>query len=382
MNKDFPHDLLITATCASGVECVLKKEIERLGYGEHPAENGAITFSGDMFSVAEANINLRTAERVYIKVAEFTAETFDQMFDGTKNTKWEDFIPKNAKIIVNGKCVKSKIFAISDSQKIIKKAIADRLCGVYKINYLPEDDSTYEVDFSLYKDKLTLLLNTSGTGLHKRGYRDLVGIAPIKETLASSLLLMSDFYYKRPFFDPFCGSGTFVIEGAMIALNIAPGINRKFAFNDWKNFDENAYTMALEKAKDNEKRDREINFCGSDVDPKAIKIAKHHALNAKIGEKVKFFTSDIKDFSPKTDVGTIVCNPPYGKRVYDKKEAEECYKNLGDRLKNYPGWSAFVITEANNFEKCFGRRADRNKKFYNSNIECRYYFYYGKNLSK
>lgn len=377
-NYDFPDKLLLTATCASGVESVLKKEIDRLGYGINPAENGAITFSADTLAVAKANVNLRTADRVYIKIGEFTATTFDEMFDGVKSLPLELYIPNDGKITVNGKCVKSKIYAISDSQKIIKKAIADRLCQKYKINRLPENGARYDVNFALYKDKLTLLLNTSGFGLHKRGYRDMVGIAPIKETLASALLLMSDFYYKRPFIDPFCGSGTFLTEGARIALNIAAGINRKFAFNDWKNFDASIYKTAFEEAKDVEYRDREIDFCGFDIDFKAIKIAKRHAERAGVADKVKFFVKDAGAFSPESSFGTVVTNPPYGERVIDRETAEQAVKNFGKATKKFPEWSIFAISSAKNFEKCFGRKADRNRKVYNSEKECKYYYYYGK----
>lgn len=379
-NYDFPDKLSLTATCASGVESVLKKEIERLGYGINPAENGTITFIADTTGVARANLNLRTADRVYIKIGEFTATTFDEMFDGVKSLPLERFIPKDGRVTVNGKCVKSKIYAISDSQKIIKKAIADRLCGKYKINRLSESGALYEIVFSLYKDKLSLLLNTSGAGLHKRGYRDLVGIAPIKETLASALLLMSDFYYKRPFCDPFCGSGTLVTEGARIALNIAAGIDRKFAFNEWKNFDTSAYKTAYECAKDNEKLDRVIDFCGSDVDPKAVKIAKRHAERAGLVGKVKFYVKDAGAFSPESSFGTIVTNPPYGERVIDRESAEEAVKNFGKATRKYPEWSVFAISSARNFEKCFGRKADRNRKTYNSEKECKYYYYYGKTV--
>lgn len=380
MIKNFPDKLDITTTCASGLESALKKEIERLGYGVNPAENGSITFSADAYAVAEANINLRTADRVYVKLAEFPAETFDDIFDGVKALPWENFIAKGGSVAVNGKCVKSKIYAIADCQRVIKKAVADRLCEKYGVLRLPDDGTLYEIAFSMFKDKLTLLLNTSGAGLHKRGYRDMVGIAPIRETLASALLLMSDVYYKRPFADPFCGSGTFVIEGAKIALDIAPGINRSFAFNEWENFDKRLYERAVEKARDNEKRDRAIDFSGSDIDPKAIKLAKRHAERAGIGDKIRFFVCDAGKWKPESDFGTIVTNPPYGVRVYDKDEAEECYKKLGKALKPYPEWSVFVITAAKFFEKSFGKRADRNRKVYNSDMECRYYYYYGKKI--
>ncbi|MBR5900480.1 MAG: class I SAM-dependent RNA methyltransferase [Clostridia bacterium] len=370
--------LNIIITCASGVERTVKTELERLGYPSAPAINGAIEFEGDSLAVARCNIFLRSADRVYIKLASFSAETFDQLFDGASEVRWQDYLPKNAKIIVNGKCVKSKLFAVSACQSIIKKAIVNSLTRTYKVARLSEMGTEYAVEFWVFKDKVTLMLNTSGVGLHKRGYRDLVGIAPIKETLASALLLMSDFYWERPFVDPFCGSGTLVIEGAKIALNIAPNLQRKFAFNDWKNFDKSLYDLAVTEARDKEKRDRKIDFCGSDIDEKAIKLAKRHAIRAEIADKISFIRRDVKDFVPSSPRGTIVTNPPYGERVYDIREAEECYKNLGKALKGYDGWSAFVITSAKSFPKYFGRKPDRERKLYNSNKECKFYYYYSK----
>ncbi|MBO7344784.1 MAG: class I SAM-dependent RNA methyltransferase [Clostridia bacterium] len=373
-----PDKLNISITCASGVEKVVKSELNRLGYESAPAINGRITFSGDMLSVARCNLFMRSADRVYIKVAEFPAETFDQLFDGVKGVRWEDYIPKDGKVTVNGKCVKSTLFAISACQSLVKKAIADRLCGVYHLNRLNETGAEYPLEFSVFKDTVSLYINTSGAGLHKRGYRDMVGIAPIKETLASSLLLLSDFYKDRPFADPFCGSGTIAIEGARIALDIAGGIGRRFAFNDWANFDQKIFDLAFTEAKDKERRDRKLEFFASDVDPKAIKLAKRHAERAGVADKIRFEVKDVKHFCSSLKNGTIVTNPPYGERVYDKKEAEECYKSFGNAYKNLDGWSAFVITSANNFERYFGKKCDRERKLYNSNKECKYYYYYGK----
>lgn len=377
LGKDSAKNL-ITVTCASGTEKVVKSQLERLGYPSAPAINGAITFEGDMLAVARCNVNLRSADRVYLKLKEFPAQTFDELFENIRSINWESVIPKNGRIIVNGKCVKSKLFAISACQSIVKKAIIEKMSLFYGTSHFSEKGATYEVEFSIYKDVVSVYLNTSGVGLHKRGYRDMVGIAPIKETLASSLLLMSDFYHERPFADPFCGSGTMVIEGAKIALNIAPGIERKFAFDEWDNFDSSLHKLAVEEAKDNEKRNREIDFRGFDIDPKAIKLAKHHAERAGIADKVRFEVRDVKDFVSESSKGTIVTNPPYGERVYDIQQAEECYKNFGLALKKLPYWSAFVITSAKSFPRYFGQKPDREKKIFNSNRECRYYYYYGK----
>ena len=230
------------------------------------------------------------------------------MFDGVKSTRWEDFIPPTAKIIVNGKCVKSKLFSISDCQKITKKAMADRLIAKYN-QTLYERGALYEVEFSIFKDRVSIYLNTSGAGLHKRGYRDLVGIAHIKETLASAMILLSDFYYKNPFMDPFCGSGTIAIESARIAMNIAGGKNRRFAFNDWDNFDKKYYDLALEEALDKETRNIKTEFFASDIDPKAVKLAKRHAERAGVLDKIHFSVCDVKNDKNSLSNGTIVPVP-------------------------------------------------------------------------
>lgn len=370
--KDFD----IAVTCASGVEKVLKSELKRLGFPDAPALNGGILIRGGMEDVVKLNVNLRTADRVYIRLATFPVQTFDELFDGVKSIRWKDFLPSDAKVIVNGKCVKSKIFAISACQGIVKKAIADNLCTHYHMNALPENGGVYEVNFSIFKDVAEITLNTSGVGLHKRGYKDMVWIAPIKETLASALILLSDFYYKKPFADPFCGSGTLAIEAARIALDIPPNAQRKFAFDDWKFFDKNVRKMVVEQALDNVKRDRDIKIFASDIDPKAIKIARRHAERAGLKDKIEFGVADVKNFRSNLTGGTIVTNPPYGERVYDREEAEACYKSLRKVVDGLDDWSLFLITSAKNFEKIYGKRADRNRKLYNSEKECKFYYYY------
>ncbi len=368
----------ITVTCASGVEKVTKKELFRLGYGDAPAVNGSITFDGDYSAVARCNLNLRTADRVYINLAEFPATTFDELFDGVSGIYWENYIPADGNIIVNGKCVKSKLFAISACQSVIKKAIANRLMRKYRQNSLLETGADYEIAFSVFKDTVTVMLNTSGQGLHKRGYRDMVGIAPIRETLASALLMLGNYYPDKPLADPFCGSGTILIEGARLALNIAPGRDRQFAFNYWKNFDKKYYKLALDEAISNEKPDRKLDVLGSDIDSKAIKLATRHIERAGVSGKIKLSCRGVKDFTTDLKDGVIVTNPPYGIRVYDKKEAEACYRELGEAYRKLENWSLFAITAANNFERYFGKKCDRERKLYNSNTECRFYQYYSK----
>ena len=374
----FPEKIKAGITCASGLEHTLKSELKRLGYKDAPAENGRISFETDVMAVARLNLNLRTADRVYIEVGEFVSQTFDELYEGVKSIRWEDYIPRNGEITVNGKCVKSRLFAVSDCQSIVKKAIVDRLCGRYRLLRLAENGARYDVDFSIYKDKATLMINTSGQGLHKRGYRDMVGIAPIRETLAAGLLLMSDFYKDRPFADPFCGSGTIAIEAARIAMNIAGGAGRRFAFEEWKNFDKRLLALAREEASDKENRGVRLDIAASDIDPKAIKLASRHAERAGVADKIRFYVADVGQFSPYSELGTVVTNPPYGERVYDRDEAEKCYNKLGKAMRAHDGWSFFVITAAKNFQKVFGKKCDREKKIFNSNKECRFYYYYGK----
>lgn len=379
---DFPDKLNISVTCASGIEKVVKSELKRLGYESAPALNGALSFSGSMLDVARLNVFLRAADRVYVKLAEFPVDTFDDLYEGVKSIRLEEYFPCSARILVNGKCVKSKLFAISACQSIIKKAIVDRLSNVYKVNRLVENGAEYQVEFSVFKDVCTVYLNTSGVGLHKRGYRDLVGIAPIKETLASALVLLSDYYKERPFADPFCGSGTIAIEAARIALDIAGGVNRRFAFNDWTNFDDKFYDLAFTEAKDKEQRNRKVEIFASDIDPKAVKLAKRHAERAGVLDKIHFEVKDVKNFKCDLPFGTIVTNPPYGERVYDLKEAESCYKSLKTAYTGLDRWSLFVITPVKSFEKSFGKKCDRERKLYNSNIECKYHYYYAQKGEK
>ncbi len=373
-----PEKLDITLTCATGVEKALKSELKRLGVIDPPAVNGSLSFSGSVEDVARLNLCLRTADRVYIKVGEFEAKSFDDLFEGVSSLDWENYLPADAKILVNGKCVRSQLFAVSACQSVIQKAIIERLLRKHKVSRLDFAGATYAIEFAIFRDTVSLLINTSGAGLHKRGYRDLVGIAPIKETLASALVLLSDYYKTRPFADPFCGSGTIAIETARIAMNIGGGVDRRFAFNDWKNFDKKIFDRAFEEIKDKEKRDIDLEILASDIDPKAIKLARRHAERAGVADKIKFEVKDVKKFSTDLKFGTIVTNPPYGERVYDKDEARESYKSFGKAFKALDGWSAFVITSDFGFEKCFGKKADRNRKLFNSNRECKYYYYYGK----
>ncbi len=367
----------ISVSCASGVEKVTKSELKRLGYGDPPAILGGINFSARVSDVGRLNVFLRTADRVYIDLAEFPAKTFDELYSGVTAIPFENYIPKDANIIVDGKCVKSTIYAVSASQSVIKKAIVTRLSDKYKVSYLPETGARYEIDYYIYRDVVTIKLNTSGAGLHKRGYRKKVWIAPIKETLASALILLSD-YYKNPFLDPFCGSGTIPIEAALIATDTAPGMMRDFDFLHWKNANDYKYDTAIEEAKDRIKRNNLPPIFASDIDNKAIKLAKEHAELSGVSDLIKFSVCPVDKIDIKEKNLTLVTNPPYGERVYDAADAKKCYEDLGKVCKNREDWSEFIITSDKNFEKKFGKKADRKRKLYNSEKECDLYYFYRK----
>ena len=365
----------IVITCAAGLEKTVKAELFRLGYGVISALNGAFTLTGSARDVVRLNVNLRSADRVYIELAEFTAQSFDELFDGVKGIPFEGFMDKNSAVIVDGKCVKSKIFAVSACQSVIKKAIISRLSEKYKTNFFPETGDRFYIDFAFYNDRVFIRLNSSGVGLHKRGYRDKVWIAPIKETLAAGLVLLSDYYYARPLCDPFCGSGTIAIEGAMIAQNVAPNVNRAFAFDGWAAFDKTIKSDVIAEAKANEYRNNDIIIYASDINPKAVELSKRHAKRAGVDNVINFAVKDVKNVKLTEPQGAIVTNPPYGERVIDKTTARECYSALGKIVPK--SWSAFVITSDQAFERFYGKRADKKRKLFNSEKRCDLYYYYG-----
>lgn len=366
------HD--ITISCAFGTESVLKRELRALSYFDVKAIDGSLSVVGDDLDIARLNMFLHTAERIYIKLAEFAASTFDELFDGTYSVRWQDYLTASSKIVVNGKSVKSKLFSLSDCQKIIKKAVIKKLGKALSASSFCEEGAKTEIIFSIRDDLCTLSLNTSGKGLHKRGYRDLVGAAPMKETLACALLYLSNFSADRPLIDPFCGSGTIITEGARMALGIAPGRDRDFDYRQWDFFDKGVYERVLEEAKDGEKLQK-LDFAGYDIDPEAIKLSIRHAHNAGIREYVHLQVRDVRELSSSKRNGVIVTNPPYGERLMTPKEVNELYRVFGQAAKKLCDWEINVITAAPQFEKAFGQKASRNRKFFNANKECHYYMY-------
>ena len=362
--------------CLLGLESLISEELKQLEAENVRAENGRVLFSGDENILARVNINSRYAERVQVLVAEFEARSFEELFQGTKAAPWEDCIGELDAFPVKGYSINSTLFSVSDCQSIIKKAIVERLKLKYKIPWFEETGPIYQVQFSIIKDKVSLLLDTSGPGLHKRGYRTVSNLAPIKETIAASLCNLSRLRPYHTLYDPMCGSGTILVEGAMMAMNIAPGVNRNFSAERWQVIPQKVWTEERERARSLVKRDVDFFGYGSDIDLNAIEIAKENAKRAGVEDKLNFEVCDLKNFAPKTDRGTLICNPPYGERLLDIEEARKLYKIMGQKFPQQRGWSYTIISPSEEFETDFGRKADKRRKLYNGMIKCQVFMYY------
>lgn len=364
----------ICVTSASGIEALTKRELYKIiGKEDLSAINGRIKFEGDESDVAKCNLNLRTGNRVEIVLGGFKAETFDDLFDGVKSIPFEEYIDRDGKIIVSAKSVQSKLFAYSAIQSVSKKAICERLCKKYGVNELNESGARYKIEVAALKDYVTVTLDTSGDGLHRRGYRGLVGEAPLKETLAAALVELSVWNKTRPFADLFCGTGTIPIEACMIALNIPPGLNRSFDFQNWKRFDKKIFDRAAEEAKANIVTDADLRISGFDIDDKQLKLARKHAELAGVDKYIHFQRADMRDFSSRFSHGVIISNPPYGERLSDRKEVEKLYRDYGKKVASLDDWCAYTLTPVDDFERLFGKKADKKRKIYNGKIECCYY---------
>jgi len=367
---------LLLATSAMGLEAVVAKEVRELGY-ECRVENGKILFEGDEKAIVRSNLWLRTADRVKIVVGEFHAETFDELFEGTKALPWERFIGPEDEFPVSGKSVKSKLYSVPDCQAIVKKAIVERLKSKYKKSWFEETGSKFPIEVSLLKDHVTLTIDTSGAGLHKRGYRVGQGEAPLKETLAAALVLLSNWSYDRPFADPFCGSGTIPIEAALIGQNIAPGFNRDFISETWSWFSPTIWDEARMEAEDLAQYDRHLQIIGSDLDPKMVEIAKKNALEAGLSDMITFKQMRATDFHSKEEYGVIVTNPPYGERMGERAKVEKLYRELGETFSKLDTWSIYIITSHEGFEDLYGKKATKKRKLFNGFIKTDYYQYWG-----
>jgi putative N6-adenine-specific DNA methylase len=370
------YDLI--ATSAFGLESVVAQELRNFSYENIKVENSRVTFKGDLKDIAFCNINIRTSDRILIKIAEFDAETFDELFDNTKNIKWSDFLPRDAKIHVNGKSVKSKLFSTPHCQSIVKKAIIESLSVDYKTTNFNETGNLYKIEISILKDIALISLDTSGMGLHKRGYRELAGEAPLKETLACAVIMLSRWEKSRPLADLFCGSGTIPIESAMIAKNIPPGLNRNFTSEEWDWFPKNIWQEVRDESKNNIIDDDNILIYGYDIDKNMIELAKDNAKKAGVDKYINFKTQDVSKFQKEQDYGCIISNPPYGQRIGEKDMVRKIYSDMGKLYKQLENWSFFTLTANDDFERLFGRRADKNRKLFNGNLQCYLYQHFAK----
>lgn len=365
----FDGRFFIEAAAASGTEAAVKRELVALGYEPSGAEYGRIRFPGDMRDAARANVFLRTAGRVRIELARFPARSFDELYDGVRALPWRDIMGAHAALTVTARSIHSALFSLSDIQRVTKKAAADSLAAAYGLRTLPEDGVRYSVEAGIADDVLTLALDTSGEGLHKRGYRTLVGAAPIRETLAASIIAMSFWRPDRAFADPFTGSGTFPIEAAMIAAGMAPGENRHFAFERFE-FAPPVLRDVLEEARAGHVPSPKADIVASDISADAIKMAGLHAKKAGVDGLIRFSVADAADFVSDRSHGVLFANPPYGERLMGRRELEEMCRGFGRAFSALDEWSAFVITSMRSFEKYFGRKADKKRTLYNSEIEC------------
>ncbi len=369
----------LIAPCHFGLEAVLKREIIDLGYDVSEVEDGRVTFLGDAEAICRANIFLRTAERILLKVGSFKAESFDELFEKTRALPWENYIPKNGKFwVTKAASVKSKLFSPSDIQSIMKKAMVRRLQEYYGISWFEENGAAYPVRVFLKKDIVTVGIDSSGVSLHKRGYREVSGKAPITETLAASLIMLTPWRKDRIFVDPFCGSGTFPIEAAMMAANIAPGMNREFTAEKWNNvIPKKLWYDTIEEANDLVDDQIEVDIQGYDLDGSVVKIARRNAREAGVDHLIHFQERDVKDLSHPKKYGFIITNPPYGERLEDKSTLPALYKAFGDSYRSLDSWSAYMITSYDEAEKYFGRKADKNRKIYNGMLKTYFYQFLG-----
>ena len=369
----------LIAPCHFGLEAVLKKEILDLGYEISLVEDGRVTFIGDDEAICRANVFLRTAERVLLKAGSFKAETFEELFQGTRNIPWEDFIPEDGKFwVAKASSIKSKLFSPSDIQSIMKKAMVERLKNRYGVTWFPENGASYPLRVFLYKDMVTVGIDTSGESLHKRGYRTLTSKAPITETLAAALILLTPWNRDRILVDPFCGSGTFPIEAAMMAAKMAPGMNRSFLAEGWRNvIKRKCWYEAMDEAGDLVEEDVEVDIQGYDVDGDIVKAARSNAQSAGVDHMIHFQQRPVSALSHPKKYGFIISNPPYGERIEEKENLPALYREIGERFAALDAWSMYLITSYEDAQKYIGRKADKNRKIYNGMLKTYFYQFMG-----
>ena len=368
--------LNLIATSAFGLESIVVHELKKIGIEKTEVENGRINFQGDYASVVKSNLWLRCADRVLIKLATFRAYDFEQLYQGALAVEWENFIPVNGKMHVIGKAVNSKLHSVPDCQAIVKKAIVESMKRKFKQEWFDESGPAYRIEISLLKDEATLTLDTSGAGLHKRGYRESQGEAPLKETLAAGLINISRWKPDRVFADPMCGSGTIPIEAALIGKNIAPGLIRSFSSEEWPEIPSSLWKNCRDEAEDLINKNS-LEIFASDIDKRVFDSAVSNAAKARVGDSIIFQKKPVSDFSSSKKYGCIVCNPPYGERLQNEKEVQELYREMGKVFSKLDSWSYFIMTSNENFERSFGRKADKNRKLYNGKIKTYFYQYMG-----
>lgn len=368
----------LIATSAMGLESIVAKEVRDLGY-DPIVDNGKVTFEAPVSAIPRCNLWLRVADRVKLVVGEAKVTTFDALFEATKALPWERFISEDGVFPVTGKSHKSKLYSVSDCQAIVKKAIVDRLKLKHGVaNKMPETGARYKVEVALLNDIATLTIDTSGTGLHKRGYRIGQGEAPLKETLAAALVLLTNWQADQPLIDPFCGSGTILMEAAMIGQNIAPGFNREFASEEWGFIRPKLWEQALDEAEQLANYDQVLNITGSDINHKMIEIAQNNAIEAGLSDVIDWKQMQVSDLTIKEENGYLIGNPPYGERIKDEAYVKELYRSLGEVMREHGTWSVYILTSFKQFEKAYGKQATKKRKLFNGFIETNYFQYFGK----
>lgn len=367
----------LIATATFGLEAIVAREVRNLGYLDTKTENAKVEFIADESGICRSNLWLRSADRVLVKVGQFPALTFEELFEGTKSLPWDIWLPENAKFPVSGKSVNSKLFSVSDCQAIVKKAIVEKMKQRYRKQWFEESGPEYPIEVALLKDMVTLTIDTSGAGLHKRGYRKLSAPAPLKETLAAAMVQLSYWNPERVLIDPFCGSGTIPIEAALIGLNIAPGLNREFIAEKWPQIPAPIWEQAREEARDSIRRDLKLKIIGTDIDDSVLSLARYHRRMAGLDEQIHLQRLPVSELRSSRKYGCIICNPPYGERIGAPKEVESLYREMAKTFSLLDTWSIYILTAYQGFEGVYGRKADRRRKLYNGRIECQFYQYFG-----
>ena len=369
--------LSLIATASFGLEAVVARELKQLGYTDQTVEDGRVTFTADEAAICRTNLWLRSADRVMVQLGSFDAHDFGELFDQTKALPWSDWLTDDATFPVRGKSIRSQLSSVPDCQAIVKKAIVEQLKQTYRQDWFEETGPKFSVEVSLLKDRVTLAIDTTGPGLHKRGYRTLTGLAPLKETLSAALVQLSHWNRERPLIDPFCGTGTILTEAALIGLNRAPGRRRSFDSEDWPRVGSDLWTQARTEADDLEVRDAKFTLIGHDRDGRVLKSARHHAEQAGVEDYLYLQQQNFAELTTRRKFGCVICNPPYGERSGPTSDAEQLSRDMAQVFKGWDTWSIYVLTAVPRFERLFGRRADRRRKLYNGRIECTYFQFPG-----